>query len=67
MDVVARGTQEGPETATRLYTSNTYCTRKTLDTWPALSLIIHDHTSTFVDNLIAALERRDRVCKIDLR
>ena len=43
-------------------------TRKTLDVWPALPLIISGHTSTFVmDNLIAALERRDRVCKIDLR
>ena len=43
-------------------------TRKTLDVWPALPLIIHGHTSKFVmDNLIAALERRDRVCKINLR
>ena len=43
-------------------------TRKTLYVWPALPLIIYGHASTFVmDNLIAALERRDRVCKIDLR
>ena len=42
-------------------------TRRALDVWPALPLIIHGHSSRFVlDNLIAALERRDRVCKIDL-
>jgi F-box-like len=43
-------------------------TRKSLDVWPKLPLIIDGHASTFVvDNLIAALERRDRVCRIDLR
>ena len=42
-------------------------TRKRLDAWPTLPLIIQGHTSSFVmDNLIAALERKDRVCKIDL-
>jgi hypothetical protein len=42
-------------------------TRRILDVWPALPLIIHGHASTFaMNNLIAALERRDRVCKIDL-
>lgn len=43
-------------------------TRKTLGVWPALPLIIQGHASRFVvDDLIAALEHRDRVCKIDLR
>ena len=42
-------------------------TRKTLDVWPVLPLIICGNASTFAaDDLIAALERRDRVCKIDL-
>ncbi|KAN0114369.1 hypothetical protein V8E52_006865 [Russula decolorans] len=51
----------------RLVCINRTPTRKTLDVWPALPLIIRGHASKFVmDNFIAALERRDRVCKIEL-
>jgi hypothetical protein len=49
------------------------CTLKTpardlLDIWPALPLFIQGHIyqESDVDNIIAALERRDRVCKISL-
>ena len=46
--------------------------RATLDIWPPLPLVIHDLDTIFnvkapdVDNIIAALEHRDRVCQIDL-
>ena len=47
--------------------------RATLDIWPPFPLTIRDfdHTSSVkapdhVDNIIAALEHRDRVCRIDL-
>jgi hypothetical protein len=45
--------------------------RDTLDIWPPLPLIIRDFRGIFddgppVDNVIAALERNDRVCQIDL-
>jgi hypothetical protein len=41
--------------------------RKTLDFWPGLPLIISGCASTFImDDLIAALECRDHMCKIDL-
>jgi len=50
------------------------CTLKTpardlLDIWPALPLFIQGHIyeESDVDNIIAALERRDRVCKISLK
>jgi hypothetical protein len=52
--------------------------RDTLDTWPPFPLIIHDSDDVLilrscwkdtsdVDNIIAALEHNDRVCKIDLK
>ena len=51
----------------RLVCTNRTPTMKALDVWPALPLIITGHASTFVmDHLIAVLERRDRVCKINL-
>ena len=37
-----------------------------LDIWPALPLIIYDTLGIFVDNVVAALEYRDRVCQIHL-
>jgi hypothetical protein len=50
------------------------CTRKTpamdtLDIWPPFPLIIYDFDEEpgEVDNIIAVLERNDRVCEIDLR
>jgi hypothetical protein len=49
------------------------CTHKTpvrdmLDVWPALPLLIRGHIyeKSGVDNIIAALERSDRVCEISL-
>ncbi len=49
------------------------CTPKTpardsLDVWPALPLLIQGdiYEESDVDNIIAALERSDRVCKISL-
>jgi hypothetical protein len=47
--------------------------RDTLDIWPPLPLIIHNVDDIFddkpssVDNIIAALERNDRVCQIKLK
>ena len=43
-------------------------TRKTLDVWPALPLIIMDDdiNDTPVDNLISVLEHSDRICQINL-
>jgi hypothetical protein len=45
--------------------------RRTLDVWPYLPIIIRDTWTTewpvsFSDNIIAALERHDHVCKIEL-
>jgi hypothetical protein len=45
--------------------------RDTLDIWPPLPLIIHDDgrfddETTGVDNIIAALEHNDRVCRVTL-
>jgi F-box-like len=40
--------------------------RDTLDVWPALPLVIWCHGIGSVDNIIAVLERRDRVCQINL-
>ena len=43
--------------------------RDTLDVWPALPLVIQcevDYPIRNVDNIIAVLERRDRVCQISL-
>ena len=43
--------------------------KDTLDVWPALPLIIHCfylYRTVIVDNIIAALERSDRVCRIIL-
>ena len=49
-----------------LYTSKTPA-RDTLDVWPSLPLIIHHYGSPteHVDDIIAVLERSDRVVKID--
>ena len=46
--------------------------RDTLDIWPPLPLVILDHgefrdNQSRVDNILAALEHNDRVCKIHLR
>jgi hypothetical protein len=41
--------------------------RRSLDVWPALPLLIEGVVSkTSVNNVIAALEHSDRICKIDL-
>ena len=43
--------------------------RDMLDIWPALPLVIRNYYSNqlgLTDNVIAALERRDRVCRINL-
>jgi hypothetical protein len=42
--------------------------REMLDIWPSLPIVISDdgNTNPGVDNIIAALERNDRVCKIQL-
>ena len=43
--------------------------RDTLDVWPALPLVIRcngDYPTESVDNIIAVLERSDRVCQINL-
>ena len=42
--------------------------RDTLDVWPALPLVIQCwHRSENVDNIVAGLERSNRVCQINLR
>ena len=41
-----------------------------LDIWPTLPIVISDHrnaANSGVGSVIAALERNDRVCKIELR
>jgi F-box-like len=50
-----------------------FCSRRTpvremLTIWPPLPIFIYeeDHSSYDEDNIIAALEQRDRVCRIDL-
>ena len=40
--------------------------RDTLDVWPALPLVIWSYGVKSVDNIIAVLERKDRVCQIIL-
>jgi hypothetical protein len=40
--------------------------RDTLDIWPPLPLIIRDSLTESVDNIVAVLERSDRVDRIDL-
>jgi hypothetical protein len=39
-----------------------------LDVWPAIPIVITDHSDYMsgVDDIIAALEQRDRVCDITL-
>ena len=61
----------------RLFCNSKTPVRKTLDIWPALPIIIQsDGRTSFKlklcnnddgDNIYAALERRDRVCKIELK
>jgi hypothetical protein len=43
--------------------------KEKLDAWPALPIVISGYrvSSTGIDNIIAALEHHDRVCKIKLR
>jgi hypothetical protein len=42
--------------------------RETLDVWPALPLVIQGTiSSTSVDNIVVALGKSDRICRIDLR
>ena len=51
----------------RLVCTPTTPVRDTLDIWPALPLLIYGDVSiSGADNIIAALERSDRVCLIDL-
>jgi hypothetical protein len=52
----------------RLFCSNKTPVRDMLDVWPALPLFINCHeTAESMDNIVAALERSDRVCNITLR
>ena len=51
----------------RLFCSNKTPARDTLHVWPALPLFIECHgTAASVDNIVAVLERSDRVCNIGL-
>ena len=52
----------------RLFGTRDTPARDTLDVWPALPLIIADysHVPEGLDNIIAILEHRDRVCQIEL-
>ncbi|KAF8472204.1 hypothetical protein DFH94DRAFT_191497 [Russula ochroleuca] len=51
----------------RLFCSNKTPARETLDVWPALPLSIKcDKRAERVDNIVAVLERSDRVCHINL-
>ena len=50
----------------RLICSEKTPARDTLDVWPALPLIILYYEREGADNIVAVLERSDRVCKIDL-
>ena len=50
----------------RLLCTESTCARDRLDVWPALPLIIWCYEIGSVDNVIAVLERSDRVCQIAL-
>ena len=51
----------------QLYYDSKISARKTLDVWPALPLLIQGYVGeTSVDNVIAELEHRDRICQISL-
>jgi hypothetical protein len=51
----------------RLYCTPNTPAKDTLDTWPALPLIVKGSTGFLpCDNVIAALGQSDRVCKVDL-
>ena len=53
----------------RLYSKAWTPVRETLDIWPALPIVVwdHGHEKWGVDNIIAVLEHKDRICGIDLR
>ena len=53
----------------RLYCTTRTPVRDTLDIWPSFPLVVYDIAGTTedMDNVVAALERRDRVDKICLR
>ncbi len=53
----------------RLVCSNRTPVREMLDVWPPLPIVIHHSArpKSGVDNIIAALERNDRVCQITLK
>ena len=58
-----------PESATCLHSQNACKAHIQLDVWPALPLFIFCHDVYPVesaDNIIAILERSDRVCRINL-
>jgi hypothetical protein len=48
----------------RLFCIDTKPVRKMLDMWPPLPIIISGYSAITGDNVVAALERNDRVCKI---
>ena len=52
----------------RLYCKAWTPVRETLDIWPALPIVVcdHGHEKWGVDNIIAVLEHKDRICGIDL-
>ncbi|KAI0290798.1 hypothetical protein BC826DRAFT_970259 [Russula brevipes] len=51
-----------------IFEIDTTPTRKMLDIWPALPIVIYGDTTSRegADNIVAALEHRDRVCRIIL-
>jgi hypothetical protein len=53
----------------RLVCSDRTAVRETLDVWPPLPIVIHHYArpKSGGDNIIAALERNDRVCRITLK
>ena len=51
----------------KLYCSSKTPAKDTLDIWPALPLIIDSNLTLLSNNIIAALEQSDRVCRVSLR
>jgi hypothetical protein len=50
----------------RLYCTSKTPVRETLDVWPPLPLVIQSSRTECANNIVAVLERRDRVDKIEL-
>jgi len=52
----------------QLICSNETPVRETLDVWPSIPIIMkyYDPPASDVDNIVAALEHRDRLCQVSL-